>query len=227
MRSFLRGFADELIKIADGSWSDIPRPASTATGYEPPANTKPPNSLPPSGAALASIPKQRMEWSPKPKQDTWEPSPGFRLPTPKPAETPKPVVKSSVTKKKPGGNGAPAFESDTQRSNRLNAESQNKGSVRHGSPEHGAALNYDKLTLKPGEKTKSELAKVTNRKPGTMAEQVSQGAAAANARRDPGAATIDVQQTETSGGPRGSVAHERQPIPSNAKVRAPRAPWES
>lgn len=69
--------ADVLVN-ADDPWRDIPRPQSTVTGNEQPA--RPQNASPPSDAALRAIPKQRMEWSPPAKQDTWQPSPGFRIP---------------------------------------------------------------------------------------------------------------------------------------------------
>lgn len=154
MRPFLRGFADELIKIAGGDpWSDIPRPPSTATGNE--QAPKPANALPASNAALNAIPKQRMDWSPSAKKDTWQPSPGFRLEQPKPQPAPAPKPTGAV-KAKPK-NVDPAFENAEGRGRRQAGEYLGGTSRNLDARKPGVELSYDKMTLKPGEKTKSPM----------------------------------------------------------------------
>jgi hypothetical protein len=123
---FLRGFTDELVKVADTSFTtatprpQLVRPPSTATGTE--GVPKPPNMNAPSGDMLSAIPKQRMESPAGAAPNTWRPSPGYKPnPVADPVtDQPKPV-KPTIAAPKPATN-APAWESFQQKNTREVAE---------------------------------------------------------------------------------------------------------
>lgn len=87
MGPFLRGFANELIKVSDvGTWgqiagagkppSGVVRPPSTASGpnFVPP----PPNASPASSDMLSAIPTQKMESPASTAPQTFRPSPSYK-----------------------------------------------------------------------------------------------------------------------------------------------------
>jgi len=155
---FLRGFADELIKVAQTDWSSVTRPPSTATGTE--RAPRPSNMLGPSNAMLRAIPKQRMESPAAPAQQTWRPSPGYR---PNPASDPKPAP----IKPRKGGvsrpsNAQPAWETSQQMHARKAYEaSYNRG--RAGGPMPASMQNAPGLGESPRPLTSTERAYVAGR----------------------------------------------------------------
>lgn len=128
MNTFLRGFTDELVKVADTSFTtatprfQFARPPSTATGAPDEGRPKPSNMFAPTGDALAAIPKQRMESPPKAATDTWRPSPGYKPnPVADPVtDQPKPA-KPTIAAPKPASN-EPAWETFQQQNTRKVSE---------------------------------------------------------------------------------------------------------
>jgi hypothetical protein len=139
MGPFLRGFTNELVKVADvrtvikvaavGNWGQIAG-AGAPTGVVRPPSTAPagssftppqPNAIPAGGDMLSAIPTQKMESPGKTAPQTWRPSPGY---SPSPAGDPTPPPAAPKPAAPARSNVQPPWETATTRIKRIGQEGQ-------------------------------------------------------------------------------------------------------
>ncbi len=149
MRPFLRGFADELIKVSQppmgGTIGGVRMNPQTATGGE--RAPKPTYGTAPGTDLSGAIGVQRMESPGGAKAAPWRPSPGYK---PNPASDPKPAPMMP----KPGGgvqrpsNATPAWENSGGMHSRENNEAAyNQG--RAGGPMPSSLQNAPGMGAAP------------------------------------------------------------------------------
>jgi hypothetical protein len=165
MTPFLRGFADELVKVALARTDSASAQGALAklaelNLYRPPSNALGNERTPtPSnynrdrgGQVMGAIPTQRMESPAAAPKPGWRPDPGYRPSTAgDPAAAPKP--KSSAGGKKPGpGTGEPAWEMAGARQARISGEAAyNKGFSAKQTISPAANIKPGQFRLKPGQ----------------------------------------------------------------------------